>query len=189
MINAARLLLADFLSTLVFLAIATITGQARNAVIAAVATGLVQLLLRLLRHQPIDAMQWFGLLLSLLFGAATIALHDQRFIMAKPSFIHFALGTIMLRRGWMRRYRPEGTARALPPSLISGAGQAWALLMFGLGAANLAVALTLPLWVWSWFISIGALGAKRTMLLAQYVMFRRTAAARTRQHLGITAAA
>lgn len=186
MINALRLLLADFLSTLVFLAIATVTGQARIAVIAAVAAGLVQLLSRLVRRQPIDPMQWFGLLLTLVFGAATIALHDPRFIMAKPSLIHFALGIIMLRRGWMTRYLPEGAVRRLPAGMIIGAGRAWALLMFGLGAANLVVALTLPLWAWSWFISVGALGAKLAMLLAQYVMFRR--AARARNHADAVAA-
>jgi intracellular septation protein len=186
MINALSLLLADFLSTLVFLAIAAATGQARIAVIAAVATGLVQLLLRLLRRQPIDPMLWFGLLLTLIFGAATIVLHDPRFIMAKPSIIHFVLGTIMLRRGWMIRYLPEGAVRMLPPSLIIRAGQAWALLMFGLGAANLVVALTLPLWVWAWLISIGALAAKLIMLFGQYVMLRRATSARTRQQSGVT---
>lgn len=172
MIMALRLLLADFLSTLVFLVIAAATGNARLAVVAAVATGLIQLLLQLIRHQPIDAMQWFSLLLTLMFGGATLALHDPRFIMAKPSAIHAALGAIMLRRGWMVRYLPDGVARRLPPGLIIGAGQAWAVLMFGLGAANLMVALTLPLWVWSWFISIGALGVKLIMLLGQYVLFR-----------------
>lgn len=187
MINALRLLLADFLSTLVFLAIAIVSGQARLAVIAAVAMGLVQVLLHLLRHQPIDPMQWFGLLLTLLFGAATIALHDPRFIMAKPSLIHVALGTIMLRRGWLARYLPERAIGMLPPGLIIGAGQAWAMLMFGLGAANLVVALTAPMWIWSWFISVGALGAKLLMLLAQYLMFRRAAAARRRVMAGVIA--
>jgi intracellular septation protein A len=173
MINVLRLLLADFLSTLVFVAI------------AAVATGMAQLLSCLLRQRPIDAMQWLGVLLTLVFGTATIALHDPRFIMAKPSIIYFALGAVMLRRGWLARYLPEHVVHILPPSLIIGAGRAWAMLMFGLGVTNLVVALTLPLWVWTWFISIGALGAKLVMLLGQYVLFRRIARGIIRQRNAI----
>jgi intracellular septation protein A len=175
MIHSLRLLLADFLSTLVFLIIATVTGQARLAVIAAVATGLIQLLLRLVRYQPIDALQWFSMLLTLIFGSATLALHDPRFIMAKPSIIHAAVGAIMLRRSWVARYLPARAVITLPPGLVIGAGRAWAALMFGLGIANLMVALTMPFWAWTWFISAGAFGAKVVMLCGQYIVFRSVA--------------
>ncbi len=149
MILALRALLVDFLSTLVFIAIAGLTGQPRLAVIAAVATGLGQMLLQLARNRPIDAMQWFGLLLTLVFGTIALAFHDLRFIMVKPSIIHFALGAIMLRRGWMARYLPDSAAGSLPAELLDGAGHAWAALMFCLGGINLIVAFTMPLWVWS----------------------------------------
>ncbi len=168
MIQAGRLLLADFFSTFVFVVIATVTGQARLAVVAAVATGVGQLLLQLIRGRQVDAMRWFGVLLTLAFGSATIALHDPRFVMIKPSIIHCALGAMMLRRGWMVRYLPARAVAVLPPALVVGAGRAWAALMFGLAVTNLAVALTLPLW----FISVGALGAKLIMLCGQYVVFR-----------------
>ena len=189
MIAALRILLADFLSTLVFLGFIAVTGQARVAVVAAVAVGLLQLLRQLLRHRPIDAMQWFGLLLTLVLGGATLAFHDPRFIMVKPSLIHAALGTIMLRRGWLARYLPERAARALPPGMIIGAGFAWAMLMFALSAANLVVALALPMRVWGWFISIGLLAAKLVMLLAQYAMFRHAARRRMTQDATATAIA
>jgi intracellular septation protein A len=172
MIHAVRLVLADFLSTFVFVVIAAVTGQARLAVVAAVATGVGQLLLQLMRGQQVDAMRWFGVLLTLAFGSATIALHDPRIVMVKPSIVHCALGVVMLRRGWMVRYLPARAVAVLPPALVVGAGRVWAVLMFGLAVANLAVALTLPLGVWGWFISVGALGAKLIMLFGQYVVFR-----------------
>jgi intracellular septation protein A len=187
MILALRALLVDFLATLVFIAIAGLTGQPRLAVIAAVATGLGQMLLQLARNRPIDAMQWFGLLLTLVFGTVALTFHDLRFVMAKPSIIHFAIGGIMLRRGWMARYVPDSAIGILPGGLVVGAGYAWAALMFCLGVINLVVAFTLPLWVWSWFISLGAIGAKLCLLLGQYVVFRRVArkAVRSRHLLAI----
>lgn len=188
MIAALRLLLADFLSTLVFLGFIAVTGRPRLAVIAAVATGLAQLLRQLLRHRPVEAMQWYGLLLTLIFGGATLALHDPRFIMAKPSLIHAAIGTIMLRRGWLARYLPERVVRVVRPDLIIRAGFAWAVLMFGLSVANLAVVVALPLWVWAWFISVGMLAAKLVMLLTHYVMFRRAVRRQKQQPDGLAAA-
>jgi intracellular septation protein len=81
----------------------------------------------------------------------------------------------MLRRGWMVRYLPERAVQILPAGLVVGAGYAWAMLMFGLALVNGVIALTLPMWIWGWFISIGVVGAKLVMLLVQYALFRWTA--------------
>ena len=64
-----------------------------------------------------------------------------------------------------------------------------AMQWFSLAATNLLVALTLPLWVWAWFISIGVPGAKLVMPVGQYVVFRRAARARNRADAGIIVAA
>ncbi len=180
MIHALRALLSDFLSTLVFLVLAAATGRPAIAVVAGMATGVAQLVLQYVRRREIGVMQWAALALTLVFGGAALLLHDPRFVMVKPSFIHVALGAVMLRRGWMAHYLPERAMSILPAALVISAGYAWAALMFGLGTANLVVAWTLPLWVWAWFISIGAVGAKLVMLLGQYVVFRRTARTVTR---------
>jgi hypothetical protein len=46
----------------------------------------------------------------------------------------------------------------------------------------------LPLWVWSWFISLGAIGAKLCLLLGQYVVFRRVARKVVRSRRGLAIA-
>ena len=61
--------------------------------------------------RPIDAMQWLALGLVAVLGAATLITQNGRFIMAKPTAIHWAIGTVMLRRGWMARYLPPRRAR------------------------------------------------------------------------------
>jgi intracellular septation protein A len=92
--------------------------------------------------------------------------------MVKPSIVHFAVGAVMLRRGWMMRYLPPIVQDNIPESVLLAAGYAWAALMFALGALNIVIALTLPFRVWAWFISVGAIGAKIVAFLLQYVIFR-----------------
>jgi Intracellular septation protein A len=40
-------------------------------------------------------------------GGATMLTQSPRFIMVKPTIVHFAVAAVMLRRGWMLRYLPE----------------------------------------------------------------------------------
>ena len=58
---------------------------------------------------------------------------------SRPSAI-FAIGCVMLKRGWMARYLPPIVARNVRARLLVFWGYAWAALMFVLAAANLSVA-------------------------------------------------
>ena len=105
-------------------------------------------------------------------GSATLLTQDSRFIMVKPSIIHFAIGIVMLRRGWMIRYLPAIVTDNVPEQVLVTNGYAWAVLMFGLGLLNILVAMYCSVEVWAWFVSVGAIGAKVVAFLAQYLMFR-----------------
>ena len=67
--------------------------------------------------------------------------NDPRFVLAKPAIAHFAIGAIMLKRGWMLRYMPPIVTETIP-EYVTVAGYAWAALMFALGAGTIAVAMT-----------------------------------------------
>ena len=69
-----------------------------------------------LTGRPIDAMQWLALGLVLVLGAATLITQDSRFIMVKPTVVHWAIGAVMLRHGWMTRYLPPIARDNLPPA-------------------------------------------------------------------------
>jgi intracellular septation protein A len=86
--------------------------------------------------------------------------------------IHWAIGAVMLRHGWMTRYLPPIARDNIPETVLVIAGYAWAVLMFVLGALNLVVALTMSIQAWAWFITVGAVGAKVVAFLAQYWIFR-----------------
>jgi intracellular septation protein len=165
-------LLSDFLSAIVFLAIYGSTDNLYLATGAAIAVSLAQFAAFKMRGQPLEAMQWLVLGMVVVLGSATLITEDSRFVMVKPSIVHFAVGAVMLRRGWMMRYLPPIVQDNIPESVLVGSGYAWAALMFALGALNIVIALTLPFRVWAWFISVGAIGAKIVAFLLQYVIFR-----------------
>jgi intracellular septation protein len=165
-------LLSDFLAAIVFLVIYGGTDNLYLATGAAIAVGLAQFIAFKIRGQRVDAMQWLVLGMVVILGSATLITEDSRFVMTKPSIVHFAVGAVMLRRGWMMRYLPPIVRDNIPESVLLAAGYAWAALMFALGALNIVIALTLPFRIWAWFISVGAIGAKIVALLLQYLIFR-----------------
>ena len=165
-------LLSDFLSAIVFLTIYGGTENLYLATGAAIAVSLAQFTISKIRGRPVDAMQWLVLGMVVVLGSATLITQDSRFVMVKPSIVHFAVGGVMLRRDWMTRYLPPIVRDNISESVLVGAGYAWAALMFALGALNIVIALTLPFRVWAWFITVGAIGAKVAAFLIQYVIFR-----------------
>jgi len=165
-------LLSDFLSAIVFVVIYGSTDNLYLATGAAIAVSLAQFAVFKIKDRPIEVMQWLVLGMVVVLGSATLITEDSRFVMVKPSIVHFAVGAVMLRRGWMMRYLPPIVQDNIPESVLVGSGYAWAALMFALGALNIVIALTLPFRVWAWFISVGAIGAKIVAFLLQYVIFR-----------------
>jgi len=99
-----RRLASDFLSTIVFLAIYLGTGQILVAAAIAVGGALAQVLFARLKKRRLNVMTYASVALVVVLGGTTLLTHDQRFVLAKPSIAHFAIGVIMLKRGWMLRY-------------------------------------------------------------------------------------
>jgi intracellular septation protein len=170
--TALQQLLSDFLSAIVFLAIYGVSGSVTLATSLAIAVGIGQLAFMKLTGRSIDAMQWLALGLVIVLGGATLITQDSRFIMVKPTIIHWAIGAVMLRHGWMTRYLPPIARENLPLEVMVGAGYGWSALMFLLGAINVFVALTMSFTAWAWFITFGAVGAKVVAFLVQYWVFR-----------------
>ncbi len=165
-------LLNDFLSAILFLAVYLASGNLVLAAGLAIAVGLAQLARLKLLGRPIEPMQWMSLGLVVLLGGLTLVTQSPRFMMAKPSIVHFAVAGIMLRRGWMSRYMPEIVQRNVPEAVITTTGYAWAALMAAIGLANLVIAVSFDFATWAWFVSFGAVGAKVAAFALQYMVFR-----------------
>jgi intracellular septation protein len=170
--TALEQLLSDFLSVIAFMIVYGATDNLWLATGAAIAVSFAQFIRFKLRGQSIDAMQWLILGMVVILGSATLITQDGRFVMVKPSIVHFAIGAVMLRRGWMKRYLPPAVRDNIPEPVVVASGYAWAALMLTLGVLNIVVALTLPFRVWAWFVSAGAAGAEIVAFMVQYIVFR-----------------
>ena len=169
----------DFLSTIVFLVIYFVTDNVLLATGVAIAGAIAQVIYSRLKGKPLGYMTWASLALVIVLGSATLLTQDPRFVLAKPSIAHFAIGVIMLKRGWMLRYMPPIVSETIP-EYVTIAGYAWAALMFALGAGVIAVASTGDLKLWAFYVSVVAIGAKVAAFAVQYVAFRILVTARIR---------
>jgi intracellular septation protein len=161
----------DFLSTIVFLALYLTTGNVVLATTVAIAGALGQVIYARVKGQQLGFMTYASLALVIVLGSATLLTNDPRFVLAKPSIAHFAIGAIMLKRGWMLRYVPPIVAQTIP-EYVTLAGYAWAALMFVLGLGTIAVALTGDMRLWAIYVSVVAVGAKVVAFAVQYIVFR-----------------
>jgi intracellular septation protein len=164
-------LLTDFLSTIVFLAIYLTTDNVVLATSVAIAGAVAQVVYSRVKGEPLAFMTYASVALVIVLGGATLLTQDPRFVLAKPSIAHFAIGAIMLRRGWMLRYMPPVVAETIP-EYVTIAGYAWAALMFALGLGVIAVASTGDIKLWAFYVSVVAIGAKVAAFAVQYVGFR-----------------
>src|SRR5215831_15403357 len=134
-------LAADFFSTFVFLGVYLVTDNIVLATGIAIAGAIAQVIYSRIKGRELGYMTWASLGLVIVLGGATLLTNDPRFVLAKPAIGHFAVGAIMLKRGWMLRYMPPIVAETIP-EYVTLAGFGWAALMFALGAGTIAVAMT-----------------------------------------------
>jgi intracellular septation protein A len=164
-------LAADFFSTIVFLAVYLITDNVVLATAVAIAGAVGQVIYSRIKGQQLGYMTWASLGLVIVLGSLTLLTSDPRFVLAKPAIGHFAVGMIMLKRGWMLRYLPPIVTENIP-GYVTVAGYAWAALMFVLGLGTIAVAATGDIKLWAFYISVVLIGAKIVAFAVQYVAFR-----------------
>ena len=172
-------LATDFFSTIVFLTIYLVTDNIVLATSVAIAGAIAQVIYSRIKGRELGYMTWASRGLVIVRGGATLLTNDPRFVLAKPAIGHFAVGAIMLRRGWMLRYMPPLVAETIP-EYVTFAGFAWAALLFALGAGTIAVAMTGDIKLWTLYVSVILVGAKIAAFAIQYVVFRVAVTSRVR---------
>ena len=169
---AARPILTDTLSTILFAVLFGFTNNIYLSTGAAVALGVGQVAFEKLRGKPIPGMQWASLGLVTVLGGATLFTGDPRFVMIKPTVVYFTIGAAMLQRGWMDRYIPPVAKAYLPQGLVFGAGYVWSGLMFLTAALNLFFAFAMGHKAWLEFVGVFPLASKLGLFAIQYAAFR-----------------
>jgi intracellular septation protein A len=169
--NVFARLASDFLSTIVFLVVYLLTDNVLLATGVAIAGAIAQVIYSRVKGKPLGFMTYASLALVIVLGSATLLTNDPRFVLAKPAIGHFAIGAIMLKRGWMLRYVPAIVSETIP-EYVTLAGYSWAALLFVLGGGTIAVALTGDMKLWTFYVTVVLVGAKIAAFAVQYVAFR-----------------
>jgi intracellular septation protein len=170
-LNAARLLLLDLASTLVFLLLFLLTHNTMLSVGLGIAFGVAQIGIELVRGKRIDVMEWLSLFLVVAAGTATLLTHNPRFVLFKPSVIYAIVGFVMLKPGWLNRYLPE-IAKTVVPDVAVMVGYMWADLMFVSAAVNGFVALTCDVATWAVVMPIYGMVSKVVVFLGGFAAMR-----------------
>jgi len=170
-LNAAKLLLLDLASTIVFLVVFLLTHNTILAVGLGMALGLAQIATQFVRRRTIETMEWLSLFLVIAAGTATLLTDDPRFVLFKPTLIYAIVGVVMLKPGWMNRYLPD-IARAVVPDVAVVVGFVWAGLMFVSAMVNAFVALTCSVATWALVMPIFGIVSKLTVFVIGFAAMR-----------------
>jgi intracellular septation protein A len=170
-LKAAKLLLLDMASTIVFLILFLLTHNTIFSAGLGMALGLTHIGTQFLRRKPIDTMEWLSLFLVVAAGTATLLTDDPRFVLFKPSVIYAIVGVVILKPGWMNRYLPA-IAKAVVPDVAAVVGFVWAGLMFVSAAVNAFVALTCSLATWTLVMPIFGVASKVAVSLSGFAAMR-----------------
>lgn len=173
-------LVADWLPIILFFVVYK-AADLYAATAVAIAATLVLMAYMKLRGHKIDTMQWVSLLLIVVFGGATILLHDERFIKLKPTLLYSLFAAALLIPQLVTKMLPM---EKLMSSKISMPRHAWAKLnaawgvFFGiLAVLNLWVANNFSTDAWVNFKLFGTIGLMVLFIIGQALWMNRFATA------------
>ena len=161
--------LFDFLPLILFFAafkfagIFVATAVAIGATVALIAWSLA-------RGRRITAMQWTSLVIIVVFGGATLLLHDETFIKWKPTVLYWTGGAaflVSLAFGRNLIKSIMGAEVELPEAVWNRLCVAWGVFFLLAGALNLYVAYTFPTATWVNFKVFGSLALIAAFVVAQ----------------------
>ena len=129
-----------------------------------------------LRRRKIDTMLWVSLVIIVVFGSATLLLHDETFIKWKPTVLYALFGAILaggrafFGRNLLAHLMP---GIVLPDPVWSRLTWSWVAFFAFMGVANWYVAFHYPTETWVNFKVWGGIGLFLLFALAQGMLLAR----------------
>lgn len=147
-------------------------------VLLATATAIIATMVQIIwvkwRHGKVDTMLWVSFAIIVLFGGATLLLHDEAFIKIKPTALYwlFAMAllvsNIFFKKNLIRSLMQE--RMTLPDNKWSQLNLAWSGFFIALGILNLYVAWNFPTEIWVNFKLFGTTGIMLLFIILQAVI-------------------
>jgi intracellular septation protein len=144
---------------------------------AAIAATFLQIGWLKWKGRKVDKMMWITLAIIVVFGGATLALHDETFIKWKPTVLYWifgaviAVGELAFRKNLVRAMLAEQVR--LPEGVWARLNWSWAGFFAFMGAANLYVAYNFSTDTWVNFKLFGGMGLMLLFVLLQAVFLAR----------------
>jgi intracellular septation protein len=141
------------------------------ATAVAIAASFAQIGWLWLRRRKIDAMLWVSLAIIVVFGGATLLLHDETFIKWKPTVLYWMFASVLsvsalfFRKNLIRTML--GQQIQLPDPAWNKLNFSWAGFFAGMGFLNLYVAFNFPTDIWVDFKLFGSVGLMLAFVIAQ----------------------
>lgn len=126
------------------------------------------------RHRKVDTMLWVSLGLVVVFGGATLLLHDETFIKWKPTILYWLFAAVLFgsaqffKRNLIRRMLEEQVQA--PDALWGWLNLAWVGFFSVMGVLNLYIAFNFPTDTWVSFKLFGGMGLMVVFIIAQGLM-------------------
>jgi intracellular septation protein len=162
--------LFDLFPVILFFIAFKVSGIYVATVVAIVAT-FAQIGWLKLRGRKVDSMLWVSLAIIVVFGGATLALHDETFIKWKPTVLYwlFAVvlsgGLLLFRRNLLQMML--GDKLEMPAAGWNKLTWSWVGFFAFMGIVNLYVAYNFSTDAWVNFKLFGTMGLMLVFVLAQ----------------------
>ncbi|HEX6008253.1 MAG TPA: septation protein A [Burkholderiales bacterium] len=127
-----------------------------------------------LRHRKVDTMLWVSLGVIVVFGGATLLLHDETFIKWKPTVLYWLFGAVLavaslgFRKNLIRALMEK--QMSLPDIAWSRLQTSWIGFFAVMGALNLFVAYNFSTDAWVNFKLFGGMGLMLVFVVLQALM-------------------
>lgn len=166
----------DFLPLLAFYA-ALWARDIYAATAAGILASAATIAITLARRMPVRPMAWVSFALIVVFGGATLLLHDDTFIKWKPTVLYWLFALVL---ALAPRVAGRNLIRALlerelrlPDAIWRKVNDSWAAFFGVLGALNLVLAYNFSTMVWATYKVFGTMALMLVFVIAQGVMLQR----------------
>ncbi len=146
------------------------------ATAAAIGATFLQIGALVALRRRVDPMLWASLAIIVVFGGATLLLHDETFIKWKPTVLYWLFsavlaGATLFRRNLIRALLSQQIQ--LPEPVWARLNWSWAAFFAVMGGVNLAVAYNFSTEQWVDFKLFGATGLMLLFVLGQALFLAR----------------
>ncbi|MDR3100530.1 MAG: septation protein A [Paraburkholderia sp.] len=168
--------LFDLFPIILFFVAFKVWGIFTATAVAIVAT-LAQIAWVAFRHRKVDPMLWLSLGIVVVFGGATLMLHDETFIKWKPTVLYWAFSVVLLVSqvafGKNLIEAMMGKQISLPARIWTQLNFVWSIFFALLGILNLFVAYHFSTDAWVDFKLFGATGILVVFIVGQSLWLSR----------------